>query len=94
MADSIAILEKAEADIASMMENGEITQQKLAKQRETMMRIKGNAVAVSSTVDQGRAVTQTMLLRVSHEKVAIGVFLVLLLIVIIGLIVGLSMRKQ
>lgn len=66
----------------------------LARNRETLTRIQGNVGTVSGTLDQARAILRSMTRREVRTRIALGVFVVVLLSVIIGLIVWIVQNQQ
>jgi flagellar biosynthesis/type III secretory pathway M-ring protein FliF/YscJ len=66
----------------------------LDRNRTTLMRIHGNAGVVSGTLDEARRILRSMGRREVRTKVAVGVFAVLMIAIIIGLIVWVTKKDQ
>ena len=66
----------------------------LARNRESLVRVRGNVGVVSGTLDEARRILRSMARREVRTKVALGIFAVVLVGIIIGLIVWLVKREQ
>lgn len=65
----------------------------LARNRETLGRIRGNVGVVSGTMDEARRIIRGMAKREVRNKIALGVFAVVLIGIIIGMIVWIVQKK-
>ena len=65
----------------------------LGRNRETMMAIRGKVGTVSGALDEARRILRSMSRREVRTKVAVGIFAVLMIAIIIGLIVWVTKGK-
>ena len=66
---------------------GEGITNNLAENRETLNRIRNNAVGVGGVLDEARTILRRMMRREMRTKIFVGLFAVVLISIIIGLIV-------
>lgn len=72
---------------------GEGIMGELHRNRETMVRVRGNVGVVSGALDEARKLLRGMMKREARTRVALGIFAVVLVAVIIGMIAYLVNRK-
>ena len=73
---------------------GEGIMGELHRNRETMVRVRGNVGVVSGALDEARKLLRGMMQREVRTRVALGIFAVVLLGVIIGMIAWLVNRNS
>ena len=76
------------------MNVGEGIMGELHRNRETMVRVRGNVGVVSGALDEARKLLRGMMQREVRTRIALGVFAVVLVAVIIGMIAWMVNRNS
>lgn len=87
-------LHDAQVQLEETVGVGEGIMGELHRNRETMVRARGNVGLVSGTLDEARRILRSMARREVRTKIALGVFAVVLVAIIIGLVVWIVKAKQ
>jgi hypothetical protein len=87
-----AVLEGAHRQLEETITVGEGTLTELARNRETLNRVRGNVGVVSGTLDEARRILRSMTRRETRTKLMLGIFAVVLISIIIGLIAWMSSK--